>query len=221
MTTFEKTRRDLMRMSMLTAIVGGASALALVLVPAKASDPSPEPGNTAPGFSGLASNGDSISLDQFDGKTVVLEWTNHGCPYVKKHYNGGNMQATQAVAAGDEDVVWISVISSAPGKQGHVSAVEANALTTSRGASPDYVILDETGTIGRAYNAKTTPQIVVIDNAQTVQYNGAMDDKPSANLSSLDGATNYALNALSAVTAGEAPDPARTKPYGCSVKYAS
>jgi len=150
-----------------------------------------------------------------------LEWTNDGCPYVKKHYNSGNMQASQSVAAADEDIVWITVISSAPGKQGHVSASEANALTVSRNASPDYVILDESGDIGRAYGAKTTPQMFVINGAGTIQYNGAMDDKPSANLASLDGATNYALAAIDAVKAGNTPDPAQTKPYGCSVKYGS
>lgn len=175
----------------------------------------------APAFTGIASNGEEVSLEQFAGKTVVLEWTNDGCPFVKKHYNSGNMQATQEVAANNDDIVWISIISSAPGKQGHVSADGANELTTSRGAKPDYVVLDEGGVIGRSYAAKTTPHMFVIDDQGVLQYDGAIDDNPSASLASIEGATNYTLAAMSAVLAGETPDPSKTKPYGCSVKYKS
>lgn len=182
---------------------------------------SAEPGHLAPAFSGLASNGEMISLDQFGGKILVLEWTNEGCPYVKKHYQGGAMQASQKSLADDRDVVWISVISSAPGKQGHKSAAEANALTAAHGGAPDYILLDESGDIGRAYSAKTTPHMFVIDGSGIVQYNGAIDDKPSANPASLEGATNYTLAAITAIKAGQQPDPARTRPYGCSVKYGS
>lgn len=173
----------------------------------------------APAWSGVTSTGATASLDQFRGKTVIMEWTNHGCPFVQKHYDGGNMQATQAIAAKDEDVVWVTVISSAPGKQGHVSGAAADALSIKRGATPDHVILDEAGTIGRAYRARTTPQIFVINADGILKYDGAMDDNPSSKLSALDGATNYALVAMTAVLAGEDPDPAKTKPYGCSVKY--
>lgn len=175
----------------------------------------------APGWSGVTSTGETLSLDQFSGKTVIMEWTNDGCPFVKKHYNSGNMQATQEVASADDNVVWISVISSAPGKQGHVSPAQADELTTSRGAKPDYVILDEEGTIGRSYDARTTPQIFVINADGVLKYDGAMDDNPSANLSAIEGATNYALGAMNAVLSGQDPDPAKTKPYGCSVKYKS
>ncbi|MEL6112166.1 MAG: redoxin family protein [Pseudomonadota bacterium] len=184
-----------------------------------ANDTRPSANNPAPAWSGVTSTGETISLDQFSGKIVVMEWTNHGCPFVQKHYKGGNMQAIQAVAAKTDDVVWVTVISSAPGKQGHVSGAEADALTRDRGAMPDYVVLDEAGTIGRDYGARTTPQIFVINGGGTLKYNGAMDDNPSAKLSSLDGATNYALGAMTAVMVGDDPNPATTKPYGCSVKY--
>ena len=206
-------------LSLSTAIFAAGASLMSLTATAENTTSGPVIGQSSPAFSGTTSNGETISLDQFAGKTVVLEWTNHGCPFVQKHYDGGNMQATQNVAAADEDMVWISVISSAPGKQGHVSAEEANDLTTSRGATPDYIILDESGVIGRAYDARTTPHMYVIDSTQILQYMGAIDDKPSASPASLDGATNYALGAMNAVKNGQAPDPAQTKPYGCSVKY--
>ncbi len=219
MNTHEKTKRDLMRMSAATALLGVVGFVVFAFGQAKAMQSTPTPGNIAPAFSGITSQGETITLDQFANKTVILEWTNHGCPYVKKHYESGNMQATQKLVSQDDDIVWISVISSAPGKQGHVSPEEANQLTASRGAVPDYVVLDASGDIGRAYQAKTTPHMYVIDGNQTVQYNGAIDDKPSANPKSLEGATNYTLAALNALDTGQTPDPAQTKPYGCSVKY--
>jgi len=178
----------------------------------------PQIGAPAPAFTGAASNGETISLEQFRGENVVLEWTNHDCPFVRKHYETGNMQATQQ-AADAAGAVWITIISSAPGKQGYVSAEEANALTASRAAEPDYVVLDPSGEIGMAYAAKTTPHMFVIDKAGTLRYDGAIDDKPSANHATVEGATNYLLAALDSVVAGEEVAVTRTKPYGCSVKY--
>ncbi|MEL7028057.1 MAG: redoxin family protein [Pseudomonadota bacterium] len=175
-------------------------------------------GAPAPAFSGLTSEGASVSLADYAGKTVVLEWTNHGCPYVQKFYDAGAMQALQTSAA-DEDVVWLSVISSAPGKQGHVSPAEANDLTASREAAPAAVVLDESGDIGRAYGAKTTPHMYVIDGEGVLRYAGAIDDQPTAAASSLDGATNYVVAALSALDEGADVDPQQTAAYGCSVKY--
>jgi hypothetical protein len=172
----------------------------------------------APGFSGVTSAGENVSLADFAGKTVVLEWTNHDCPYVKKHYETGNMQGLQTAAA-DDDIVWLSVISSAPGKQGHVSAAAANDLTESRNAAPSAVILDESGEIGRAYGAKTTPHMFVIDGDQMVRYAGAIDDNRSSSVSSVEGAANYVSLALARLAASETVDPAQTSPYGCSVKY--
>ncbi len=180
----------------------------------------PEIDAPAPKFEGTTSAGETITLDQFNGQNVVLEWTNHGCPFVKRHYESGNMQATQ-VAAKEQGAVWISVISSAPGKQGYVSANEADELTTSRNAKPDYVILDETGAIGRLYAAKTTPHMFLIDGDGVLRYDGAIDDKPTANHAQADDAVNYLLSAVNNVAQGVEVADKRTKPYGCSVKYGS
>ncbi|WP_020399043.1 redoxin domain-containing protein [Kordiimonas gwangyangensis] len=179
----------------------------------------PVVGKEAPLFEGTTSGGATISLEDFRGKPVMLEWTNHECPYVKKHYNSGNMQRTQA-ALTEDGVTWISVISSAPGQQGYVSADEANDLSESRGVYADYIVLDPDGTIGKLYKAKTTPHMFLIDADGTLQYMGAIDDQPSARESSLEGAKNYALAAWEALKAGETIAETSTKPYGCSVKYA-
>lgn len=176
-------------------------------------------GQPAPGFTLTSSEGSEVSLSDFSGKTVILEWTNHQCPFVKKHYSSGNMQALQARYT-DDDTVWLSIISSAPGKQGHVSPEQARELTTSRGAKPTHVLFDPTGEVGRAYGAKTTPHMYVIDEAGTLlAYNGAIDSIRSADPADIPKATNYVKTAMSALAAGEQPDPASTKPYGCSVKY--
>lgn len=178
------------------------------------------PGAPAPAFVGATSEGGPLALESLRGKTVVLEWTNDGCPFVQKHYDSGNMQKTQA-AVRDAGGVWVTVISSAPGRQGHVDAQKANALSASRGAGPSYVVLDESGEVGRAYGAKTTPHMFVIDPEGVVQYAGAIDDRPSADPKSLDGATNYVLAAVESVVSGAPVETPQTKPYGCSVKYGS
>lgn len=180
----------------------------------------PAIGAAAPDFvNAKTAAGKTISLADFKGKTVILEWTNHECPFVKKHYETKNMQSAQA-AAKAEGAVWISVISSAPGKQGHVAPSKALELTTSRGAAPDHVVLDESGAIGRAFAAKTTPDMFVIDGAGTLRYAGAIDDQPTANHASVQGATNYVLAALGDLRAGKTVATVQTKPYGCAVKYA-
>ncbi|NNJ94475.1 MAG: redoxin domain-containing protein, partial [Halobacteria archaeon] len=137
-------------------------------------------GEPAPDFEGVDTSGNVQRLADYRGKIVVLEWTNHDCPYVRKHYNAGNMQAQQREAAA-QDVVWLSVISSAPGKQGHVSPAQADELTTSRDAKPQAVILDTEGRIGRAYNAKTTPHMYIIDAAGKLVYMGGIDSITTAN----------------------------------------
>jgi len=180
----------------------------------------PEIDAPAPSFSGKTSTGETITLDQFDGRNVVLEWTNHGCPYVKRHYSSGNMQATQA-AAKEQGTVWISVISSAPGKQGYVSPDEANELTTSRNAQPDFVVIDETGDLGRLYGAKTTPHLFLIDATGVLRYDGAIDNKPSVHHAQADDTVNYVLSAVNNLAQGVEVSDKRTKPYGCSVKYGS
>lgn len=177
----------------------------------------PQIGAPAPDFTVVDSKGSSHSLRDFAGKTVVLEWTNHDCPFVKKHYQG-NMQALQQEMTA-QDVVWLSVISSAPGKQGHVSPSEADDLTASRNAAPTAVVFDESGVVGQAYAAKTTPHMYVIDKAGVLQYMGGIDSIPSTKVHDIAKATPLFANAAKAVLAGATPDPAISKPYGCSVKY--
>ena len=195
------------------------SAGALIAFSAEAS-PAAEPGMTAPGFTGTTSTGETVSLSDFEGETVVLEWTNDGCPFVQKHYTQppANMQTLQEEAAAG-DVVWLQIISSAPGKQGHVDGAEADAINESRGAAPDHVILDPSGDIGRLYEAKTTPHMFVIRGDQEIAYAGAIDSIPSSRVSDIETAENYVRAALEAVSAGEPVETASSKPYGCSVKY--
>ena len=180
----------------------------------------PAIGNAAPDFTGVDSNGKVVRLADLRGKVVVLEWTNHDCPYVRKHYNAGNMQALQREAAGQE-VVWLTIASSPPGQQGHVTAGQANDLTKSRNAAPASVVLDPDGTIGRAYRAQVTPHMYVIDKQGMLQYMGAIDDKPSSNPDSVKTATNYVRPAVSAVLGGKPVEPAVTRAYGCTIKLAA
>lgn len=179
-----------------------------------------EPGQPAPGFTGIDSNGAPVSLSDFTGQRVVLEWSNDGCPFVRKHYATppANMQNLQADAA-DAGVVWLTILSSAPGKQGHADGERANQLTESRGAYPAHVLLDPAGEIGRLYGAKTTPHMFVIDEAGTIVYEGAIDSRRSAKVEDIETADNYVRAALDALEAGEPVERPYAKPYGCSVKY--
>jgi peroxiredoxin len=147
-------------------------------------------GEPAPDFQGMDTQGTTHRLMDCRGQAVVLEWTNHDCPYVRKHYGAGNMQAQQREAA-ERGVVWLSVISSAPGKQGHVSPAQADGLTESRDAAPRAVILDPTGEIGRAYGAKTTPHMYIVDETGTLVYQGGIDSIASADASDIPRATQY------------------------------
>ncbi|MCI5049805.1 MAG: redoxin family protein [Rickettsiales bacterium] len=178
----------------------------------------PEVGKAAPNFSAKDTNGNAVSLSGLKGKTVVLEWSNHKCPFVVKHYKSNNMQKLQKQTKAD-GVVWITVLSSAEGKQGHVSAEEANKLTTDRAAEPAHVILDPEGSIGRMYNAKTTPHMYVIDDKGVLAYMGAIDDNSSADPADAATAKNYVTAALASLKAGEPVATATTTSYGCSVKY--
>ena len=178
--------------------------------------------NNAPEFKLLDSYGNEISLSSFIGKKVVLEWTNHGCPYVAKHYETGNMQSTQEFAK-EEEIIWLSIISSAPGTQGYVSSDEANALTITRKASPSHVLFDPTGEVGRIYDAKTTPHMYIINEEGLMKYQGAIDDAGGRGFMSRDllKAKNYVKESLKEMGTGEEISSPVTKPYGCSVKYAS
>jgi peroxiredoxin len=194
-----------------------ASLSALLLAPAGAGAAA-EVGRPAPEFTGVDSMGKTQRLSDYRGKTVVLEWTNHECPYVGKHYGSGNMQALQKEARA-QGIVWLSVISSAPGKQGNVSAQQANELTRSRGAAPSAVILDPQGTIGRLYGAKTTPHMYIVDPQGTLVYMGGIDDRPTTNRADIATAKNYVRAALAELRTGKPVSQAVTRPYGCSVKY--
>jgi len=167
------------------------------------------------------SNGVEHNLSDFTGKRVILEWTNAGCPFVKKHYETDNMQALQKEATVDDDTVWLSIISSAPGKQGYVSGEGANELTASRGAAPSAVVLDPAGEMGKTFAAKTTPHMYIIDEVGTLVYQGAIDDNSSARHSTVAGAKNYVRAAISDLDAGRSVAVSDTAPYGCSVKYSS
>jgi hypothetical protein len=182
----------------------------------------PKAGAPAPAFTAVDTRGASHSLEAYRGRWVVLEWVNHSCPYTKKHYKSidggpGNTQAMQRDYA--KRVVWLSVVSSAPGKQGYTSAEEADELTREKGAAPTAVIRDTAGTLGRLYGARNTPQYAIIDPAGVLRYAGAIDDNPSSSAKSIAGATNYVRAALDAGLAGNPIAVAQTQPYGCDVKY--
>ncbi len=174
-------------------------------------------GQPAPAFSASNSNGGTTSLAELKGKFVVLEWTNDGCPFVQKHY-GGNMQGLQKEAT-DQGAIWLSVISSAPGKQGHADAKQANALSASRKAHPSQVLLDPSGDLGHLYGAKTTPHMFIINPEGTLVYTGGIDSIASADADDIAKATPYVRLALTEAMAGKPVTHPVTTPYGCSVKY--
>lgn len=196
-------------------------AAALIALPAAAAQAQPAVGKPAPAFTGKTADGRTVELAALKGKTVVLEWTNKDCPYVRKHYGTKNMQALQTESKGDHDVVWLSVISSAPGTQGYLEPDEALANVAETEARPDGVILDPDGTIGKAYGAIVTPHMYVIDASGTLAFMGGIDDKPTSRWESVKTAKNYVRAALDDMAAGNPVAEAVTRPYGCSVKYGS
>ena len=200
------------------AAVMAAVTAAVILTPVIALGAAPQIGQPAPDFTGTDSKGNPVSLGQYRGKTVVLEWTNAQCPYTNKHYSAGNMQAVQALAQ-KNGVVWLTVVSSAPGKQGYVNGPAADALTASRGASPTAVLLDPSGTVGRLYGAKTTPHMFVIDKNGMLQYMGGIDSIATADADDIPKAEPYLKEAMLAVTQDKPVAHPVTKPYGCSIKY--
>lgn len=174
----------------------------------------------APEFTLVNTENEQVNLSDYKGKYVVLEWTNHLCPYVKKHYGSDNMQGLQKKFA-DKDVVWLSIISSAPGKQGYVKPDEAESLTKERSAAPTEVLFDPEGTVGKMYGAKTTPHMYIIDPEGQLRYAGAIDSIKSANPADIPKATNYVDVGFGELFAGEEISNKTTVPYGCSVKYKS
>lgn len=177
-----------------------------------------EIGKPAPAISVKDINGNNFNLEDHKGKTIVLEWTNHQCPFVVKHYSTGNMQKIQKQAT-DNNVVWVSIVSSAPDKQGFLTPEEALAINEEKGVNATTKILDPLGEIGKAYAAKTTPHMFIISPEGNIVYKGAIDDNPSANPKAVDGAKNLVLAALDDIAAGREVAIPETSPYGCSVKY--
>jgi len=191
----------------------------LTLGLAAAVSAAPQIGEPAPDFSVVDTEGNMHSLSDYAGQLVVLEWTNHDCPFVVKHYGPGNMQDQQRLARDEHDAVWLTVISSKPGSQGHVSPEEADELTASRNAYPTAVLLDESGDMGRAYDARVTPHMYIIDEDGILRYMGGIDSNPSRNPEDIPDATQYVVVALAEMAAGEAITDTVTRPYGCTVKY--
>lgn len=190
-------------------------------VPAAPVD-SPKVGEAAPVFTATDTRGGSHSLAAYRGRWVVLEWFNHECPFVRKHYTSvdgrpGNTQAMQKDYA--DRVVWLSIVSSAEGKQGYTSVEDAERLAQVKGAAPKAIIRDTDGTLGRLYGAQNTPQYAIIDPQGVLRYAGAIDDRRTPRLADIEGATNYVRAALDAGLAGKPIAVAQTQPYGCDVKY--
>lgn len=202
-------------------LLGGAAALALAAcnqIPADLQEVAT--GAAAPEFSVIDATGATRTLADFAGQDVILEWTNAGCPYVRKHYDAGNMQALQRDAAA-RNAVWLQVISSAPGEQGYLDGPGAAARVTQDQATVTATLLDAEGVMGRAYGALNTPQMVMINGDGLIVYQGAIDDRPSARPETLEGATNYVRAAWADIDAGRPVQVAQTTPYGCGVKYST
>jgi peroxiredoxin len=174
----------------------------------------------APAFTAVTADGKPVKLSDYRGRTVVLEWTNHECPFVRKHYESGNIPKQQKEAAA-KNVVWLQVISSAPGQQGNVDGPTAAKLNQQRGAAPTAVVFDADGKVGKAYGAQTTPHLYVVNAEGKLVYKGGIDSIPSSNVDDIAKAEPYVTKALADVAAGRAVAQASTRPYGCSIKYAS
>lgn len=202
-------------MTRLTRRLVLAASMLAIAAPAAAA---PAIGQPAPNFQAVDADGRTRSLSEFKGRTVVLEWHNGGCPYVKKHYGAGAMQSLQKQATAD-GAVWLTLISSAPGTQGYLAPAEAKTWKASNKAAATALLLDPEGDVGKAYDARTTPHMYVVDRAGRLAYMGGIDDKPSADPSSLKGANNYVAAALADLKAGRNVATPVSKPYGCSVKY--
>ena len=208
------------RRTLLGTGLAGAAAIAGFGIAGAAPGMQAKIGAPAPGFSLTDSNGKSVSLADFKGKTVVLEWTNHDCPYVRKHYGGNAMQALQKKWTA-QGVVWLTLISSEPGSQGFVSAEQANKLTMDRGAAPTAVLFDPKGQAGHAYGAQITPHMYVITGDGTLVYMGGIDDKATTRLDDLKTAKNFVDQALTEVSQGKPVSVTTSRPYGCTIKYSS
>ena len=193
----------------------------LIAAVAVASSPvlaAPVPGQPAPAFRGVDVNGKPVSLADFRGKTVVLEWNNPNCPFVQKHYTSGNMQSLQQKNT-STGVVWLAVNSTAESHSDYMAPTKLAAWFGDQKAAPTAIVMDPKGEIGRAYAAKVTPHMYVIDAKGTLVYAGAIDDKRSANPADIKTSTNHVAAALGEVAAGKAVTTSATTAYGCTIKY--
>jgi hypothetical protein len=209
--TFQEVKMNRKLINWMSAV---AFAVALALSTAWAA----RVGDRAPDFTATDTNGKAHKLSDYAGKFVVLEWHNRGCPYTAKHYDSGNMQRLQHEWTG-RGVIWLTVISSAPGRQGYITASDENAFLKQADAAPTAVLLDPTGALGHLYDAKTTPQMFIIDPQGTLIYNGAIDDRPTTDAADINGSKNYVSLALCEALASKPVSNPSTRPYGCSVKY--
>ena len=206
----------------LTIAISGALVVgaALSVDPATAIGPAAaaRPGMPAPAFSAPDIAGKTVNLSDYAGKIVILEWTNDGCPFVGKHYNSGNMQALQRRYTGEGDA-WLTIASSAPGEQGYATPATARDDLARWHAAPTDYLLDPNGAVGRLYDARATPNMVVIGRDGRVAYMGAIDDTPSTRVADVKTARNYVVAALDAIAAGRRVSVSATSAYGCSIKY--
>ncbi len=224
--TFDRSKEKLVDLPFdrRTLMLGTSAGLTMVaaggltMLSSRPAHAAPQVGKPAPDFTAVDSNGKTHKLSELRGKLVALEWTNHDCPYVRKHYNAGNMQAIQKQAA-DAGIVWLTVISSPPGEQGNVTPEKANELTQTRKASPAAVLIDPKGEVGRAYDARVTPHMFLINAEGTLVYMGGIDSIPSTRADDIEKATPYFRDAITAAVKGEPVKNAVTRPYGCTVKY--
>jgi hypothetical protein len=177
-------------------------------------------GQAAPNFSAKDVNGKAISLADFKGKTVVLEWVNPGCPYVRKHYEGGNMQGTQKEAIG-KNAIWIAVNSTGTDHPDYLKPADLAKWMKEQKAPASHTLMDEDGKIGKAYGARTTPHLYIVDGKGMLVYAGGIDSIPSASAADIPKATNYVKVSLTELANGKAVSNNVTRPYGCSVKYKS
>jgi len=218
MSTHSLTRRSFLAGTTLAGFAGVTMRGILAPPPAWAATVA-KVGEAAPGFTATDTAGKSVSLADQRGKLVILEWTNHDCPYVRKHYETGNMQSLQKEITA-QGVIWLTLISSSPGTQGYVTPRQADELTSTRKASPTAVLLDPTGVVGKAYGATNTPHMYVIDKTGLLVYAGAIDDRPTTRRGDVPGSHNYVRAALEDVAAGRTVQTPVTRAYGCTVKYA-
>lgn len=209
-----------MNITLTSAILGAVALATAAHLTAQAPASPVQVGGNAPAFTLPDTQGKNHRLADFRGKYVVLEWTNADCPFVKKHYVNGDMQKTQAWAK-DKGVVWLTVLSSAPGQQGHLEAAAANDLMKKHGFKAAAKLLDPAGTVGKSFGARTTPHMFVINPEGKIIYMGAIDDKRSTDPADIAGARNHVRAALEEAMAGKAVSVPSTQPYGCSVKYAN